>query len=375
MTKYKTMNKFLREILYFTFPILIIVSLPIYVLYLSGESFRNLKDVKDENPELVGYLYHDRNYKVLKYELFKKSEPSIISLGSSRALQFRSEFFDEKFYNMGYVIKRMKDLEEFTSFYRDNNMNVKTVLLTVDFWMFNEQWDEFYPKENPLDLTENSANELKYIPSTFLLRNIWRDIFKGVYPLNQKFQTNYFGLNAQIYNNGFRRDGSYQYGTQVSKLLGDDKTAGDYKNHTTLDFIKNGKGRFACSMEISESALTQLKTALDFFDNQGIEIYLLLPPYAPEVYRTLTNEKQSCYSYQDKVIRALEEIDYSYSNVSFYNFSLFNKEKFNQNYYIDGYHGGEVLYYEMLKFISKSDINNVIKLKNIEHLNSLELKL
>lgn len=369
------MNKFFREILYFTVPILIIISLPVYVLYLSGESFRNLKDVRDTNPELIGYLYHDRNYKVLKYELFKNSEPSIISLGSSRALQFRSEFFDEKFYNMGYVIKRMKDLEEFTSFYHDNNLNIKTILLTVDFWMFNENWDEFYPKENLLDLTENTASELKYIPSTFLLRNIWRDIIKGVYPLNQKFQTNYFGLNAQIYNNGFRKDGSYQYGNQVSKLLSDDKSAGDYKNHTTLDFIKNGKGRFACSTDISESALSQLRTALDFFANQEIEIYLLLPPYAPEVYNTLTNQKQSCYAYHDMVISALEDIEYSYSNVTFIDFSLFNKEEFNQNYYIDGYHGGEVLYYEMLKYISNSSIKDAIKLKNIEHLNSLELKL
>jgi len=76
----------------------------------------------------------------------EKKDLTIVVIGSSRALQINNSVFLEKsFFNSSLTGATLEDILAITELYLKNNVNVETVILGVDPWMFNrnngmEKW-------------------------------------------------------------------------------------------------------------------------------------------------------------------------------------------------------------------------------------------
>ena len=105
------MNLFLKKTLIFIFVIVGFLSPPFFILKCSGESYTSYKLIINKSEDyLVGFRYNDDAYRYIKwYTISSKLKHNIISLGSSRVLQFRKEMFSSSFYNSGMTIFRITE--------------------------------------------------------------------------------------------------------------------------------------------------------------------------------------------------------------------------------------------------------------------------
>lgn len=83
------MKKFTVNLLVFLSPLFLILGLPVYILWSSGEAFLDLRKAVF-NSGLVGYAYNSSNYERIKWFRIKEDDKlNIITLGSFRL------FFDD----------------------------------------------------------------------------------------------------------------------------------------------------------------------------------------------------------------------------------------------------------------------------------------
>lgn len=79
-----------------------------------------------------------RDYKLTALDIVN---PKIVVAGSSRSMQFRQQFFTEPFYNLGGSIESIyKDLKTVINRIIANP-SIQTVLISVDPWWFNADFD------------------------------------------------------------------------------------------------------------------------------------------------------------------------------------------------------------------------------------------
>ncbi len=348
------MKKFLTKITVFSAPLLILFLIPAFFLRMSGENYQDIDDVvKNEKTYLIGYAYNEENYRYLKFkELENRKSLPIIALGSSRILQFRDKMFTKPFYNAGYTVS---SLSNFVPFIKANfkDKQPKVLLINLDQWMFNEDWDDL--ADYGL-ITKPWEPDFRKNASIQTLFNVWSDLAKGKYGFktvskNQNATVTKIGLNALVNNKGFRKDGSIYYGDQIDKLIANDSTANDYQYSQTYSRIAEGTNRFEYGNRINPKAMHALNDLLLFCKNKGIYVVAFLPPFADNVHLRLRQSKK--YSYMDSI--------YAESNTLFKEFgfelwdlSHLDKYGSSDSETIDGFHGGEVTYLKMLLYMAEN---------------------
>jgi hypothetical protein len=363
------MKKFLLKIVVFFLPIIIVFLIPVAILFVTGENYQSIDGlIKGEQNYLIGYAYNEGNYKYLKQkELENRQSLSVLALGSSRVLQFRDKMFTKPFYNAGYTVVR---ISEFTQFVKSNliNKKPKVLLVGLDQWMFNKNWDDLknYGKKN-IDW-KSSYN---YNASISTIFKIFSDLASKKYGL-ETILPNYeqsnqkkIGLQAFLKNTGFRKDGSFFYGNQISKLLSCDSTAEDFEYVDTYSRIENGNRCFEYGDKVSEISLQALNDFLSLCKSNNIYVVAILPPFANSVNYKM--KQSGNYSYMDSIYyKAINMFEY-------YHFELWDMSNLN-NYYssddetIDGFHGSEVTYTRILINM----IKNGSKLKDFTNLEVLQ---
>ena len=361
------MRRFVFKIILFCVPLIVVLLYPSILLFSSGESFKTIDElIKSNKDYLIGYLYDEDNYNYLKQAELENRSPQIVALGSSRVLQFRDSMFTQSFYNAGYTIVSISD---FAPFIRSNLKNKKTKLLLIglDQWMFNENWDDLddYPKlRHPRQFSFIST------PSPKTLFNVWSDVFTRKYSTEvistQTHNTAIkIGLNAIVNHTGFRKDGSLYYGRQIEKLLSHDSTAHDFEYMDTYTRIKEGNRRFQYSDKVHEKALLVLKDLLLLCKKMDIYVVAILPPFANGVNKKMIASKN--YTYLEDIHSRSSEIFKQYS-FELWDMSNLTKYNSNDNEVLDGFHGSEVTYLKMLIYmIEKGSI-----LKEFTELNTLQ---
>lgn len=87
------------------------------------------------NAELISLAYSDPMH-LVKQEVLKNRQPSIIALGTSRVLQIQKFIFDEPadFYNCGRSVRRVQDLKSFLSSYPGKKPTMIILGLDQDFF-------------------------------------------------------------------------------------------------------------------------------------------------------------------------------------------------------------------------------------------------
>jgi hypothetical protein len=336
------------------------------VLKVTGESYTPLDQViEDKEKYLIGYAYDESNYRYLKYkELSTRKRQTVLALGSSRVLQFRENMFDSAFYNAGYTISSISDFVPFV----EANLKgkyPKVLLIALDQWMFNKNWDNLSGYGIEHKKWNNSPNS-RASSSTIL--NTWTDLLNhkyGAEVLTQHSEIKKIGLNAIVNNTGFRNDGSMYYGGQIAKLIKNDSTSKDYHYSDTYARIRDGNKRFQYGNELNSKALVALNDWLMFCKKNKIYVVAVLPPFADKVNQRM--HESGNYKYMDSIYVKSNEI-FKTNGFELWDMSDLSKYGSGDEETIDGFHGGEVTHLKMLIYI----IENGSALKNFTNVQRLK---
>lgn len=361
------MKKFIRNILIFNTPLIIIFLIPAIYLKMTGENFAPIDDIiKNKDSYLIGYAFNEENYTYLKEkELESRNSLSIVALGSSRILQFRDFMFDSSFYNAGYTVSRISD---FIPFIKSNlkNKHPKVLLIALDQWMFNEKWDnlsDYSPTKKHFKTVFNTNASGKDLLS------VWPDILKGKFgpnSLTQYDNLNKIGLNAVINNTGFRKDGSIYNGGQIHKLLDSTDSTNEVIFLDTYSRIETGNRYFEYGNQVNKTALVVLNDLLKYCKKNNIYVVGILPPFADKVNFRL--QQSGKYTYMNQIFPKSNKL---FKNQGFELWDMTNLNKFNSNdqEILDGFHSSEVTYLKMLIYMIEngSKLNDYTTLERLKN--------
>lgn len=357
------MKKFLSRLLIFTTPLVAFLLPPAFVLLRSGENFTRIDAlIKSEEPYVIGYVYNEDNYRYLKWKTIE-SHPrfTVMTIGSSRVLEFRRQMFDRSFYNAGYTVVTINDFVPFLSSLSDEKLP-SYLIVGIDQWMFNESTDRL-ERVPPVQMWENS---FEFMPTTSTIFNVWDDLLSSKYgpDIAKQHIPERLGLNSLVRDTGFREDGSILYGEQKKKRLSHDSSAWDYAYSDTFNRINNASRPFQYGETINPKALTKLSELLQFCKHKGVVVIGVLPPFANGVYDKLSSMDE--YRYMKMVYPACKPIfeNYGFELYDFTNpiaIGSIDKEFF------DGGHGSEVTGLRILLRIlnANSSLGDVCDLKKL----------
>lgn len=280
-------------------------------------------------------------YYPYKRAMIQAQKPRILSLGSSRALGLRHELFNTSFTNAAQAISTPEQalhfLQEILAFHKPD-----VLLLSLDFWWFNESAPPDrveFPTYNPAEVTLHKLIK----PYTLIAEGHldWADLVRvTLWGDRQNMLGSYdnLGMMALKTGNGTKPDGSVfwgQYGLN-------DPDHYDARFKTTLDYIQTGTNHFIWGQDYAEHKLAVLRELVALCRQQGIELYVILPPVANTVYRHMTDRPEQ-YRYVGKLQSALRQLQ-----VPVADFIDLNRLQSSDCEFIDGYHPGDVTYLRML---------------------------
>lgn len=191
----------------FLLPVFLIFFFPFLLMLIGGEILGPYTAPKNKHTEIFGlsYSYPVKYYKTKMTNIL---EPDILILGSSRSMQFNSSFFNTNYstYCAGGAINSVKNFE---IFWERIEKKPKFLILTIDPWWFNKNYDNIKQNYYPIDYIkpENPAK---------IFFNQWRKVYKDFFErkLSIAYVTkskNKYGYLAIMKNEGFVNDGTYQY--------------------------------------------------------------------------------------------------------------------------------------------------------------------
>lgn len=341
------MKKFIFKILLFSIPLFLVLLPPCWYLFQMKENFFDLESfIKNPSTDkyLIGYTYNEKNYKFMKWKYINaKPKFEIWSLGSSRAMQFRSEMFTASFYNAGFTVGR---INEFLPFMKsiDHSKYPEMLIVTLDTWMFNTKYDKV---DDIVDATK-WTNSFKMYPSYGTLKTVWADMIDNKFSKNKTYAANGYiriGYNANFKDTGFRNDGSFYYGEQIAKLKAKDSTCSDYNFKDTFLRIANGSDKFEHGNVPNSKAFNELEKFALFCKYNNIKMILVLPPFANVVLDKMISTRK--YQYIQKIPEKCLSIAKKYK-FECYDFTNPKKLKTNSTEFVDGFHGSEKVYLKML---------------------------
>lgn len=337
------MKNFLLRIFIFFSPIILVLSVPIYVLWSSGEFFYSLERATF-NQQLVGYAYNSTNYQRIKWYRMSKDEPfEIVVLGSSRTLMFEERMFSKRFYNNGFTIRKLNDVITFLESIPVDKLP-ENIILGLDQWMFNSAWSDGTADMNASDYQEG----FKVIPNIQDIVTVYRDLYSGKYKLIQaNDHPDYLGLNAQLNGMGLRSDGSMNYGNRP--IDDDDFKSGFSK---TLRYIRGGNSRFKYGDSIDREAYKAILEVLSFCRKNNIVLIGFLPPFPNAV---VTELKSGNHQYIWKIHDVLEPL-FDLHGYEIFDFTDASKLGSYDEDFIDGFHGGTGTYQRILYEIKNSSV-------------------
>lgn len=284
-----------------------------------------------------------------KLQLYAVKKPAIVAIGSSRVMQFRGSWFKEPFLNMGGAAGNIGMLNLVISTMLKIS-HPAVVIIGIDFWWFLPQW-EANPEEQisllPTSYNYGTANLIK--PWSWLWEGkiSIKEFFAPVLGLfGAGFRADRFGILAQQTDEGFGPDGSWYYTAEISG----EKPPYDYQFQDTLMQIDKGIKAF---FHATDNQKSPAKEHLEKFaeiccklKSRGIATYIVIPPLSAKVYDKI-KDKNQFYPHLFKLSQELK--DMGLDVLDFSDPRLFSSSDCE---FIDGFHGGEVTYARILRYMA-----------------------
>lgn len=313
-----------------------------------------------KNKTLYGRIIYS-NYSLFKLEMTKKIKPQVLVIGSSRVMQIRKQFFKNKtFYNAGGIMTNLKQglvgIDEIL-----NEYSPEVVIIGLDMWWFNPKYNmkawNFPYNYNNLNHRSYLYGEVfrQYLFPSGKIKYLDFSISKSYAAkrndrLTQQHPTT--GIVAWQLGDGFRPDGSYQYGKRLAGIEPIDSTFADTKNR-----IAKSKSRFVASQDISAQNLAEFEQMIQKLLAKNIKIVLFLAPFPAEIYSILTTDPG-----QKKFFKLFRQETYLLAqkyNLQFFDFSNFASVESTDNEAFDGFHGSEKTYARLTLKMARSGPNAI----------------
>jgi hypothetical protein len=342
------MKQFLQKlIIFFSLPciiLLIIFSFPFVLAYNSQElmHINTIIKIQQSNDDiLVGTAIQNIDAQ-LKFETVKILNPDILALGTSRVMQFRREYFSDDilFYNAGGVVA---NLVQYIDFIDALEQNPEYIIIGLDQYFFNEN----YAKQDQ----SHAVYTYNYNPINIVI-NSFRKILKKEISLYPTYiYNNNIGLTARVYGDGFRKDGSYFYNRIMNDPNSEYSSKFIFPFQDTVKRIDAGNARFEYGEDIYMESVRQIILLLNECQKRNINVIGFIPPFAP--YINFKMEESGNYNYIKKIYTKLSPI-FEQFHYEFYDFTDFSYIT-DDSMYIDGFHGNDDVYYNILLDIKHND--------------------
>ncbi|MBQ7739474.1 MAG: hypothetical protein IJT59_07465 [Desulfovibrionaceae bacterium] len=284
-----------------------------------------------------------------KLKLYGQVKPTVVTLGSSRVMQFRGEFFTQKFLNMGGVAGNIPVLRSTLDAMLKMH-KPEAIILGLDFWWFGTKW-------NPDPFMEEPPTSGSYNYGLESVKKPWEWLFSGkmslkdlarpiLTPLGLGFNDNRYGIMAQQTSDGFGSDGSWYYTAEITGQ----KRPFDFQFQDTLTQVEYGiKAFYHASADqklISEAHLDALAEIYCRLMSKGIRTYVFIPPLAPTVFLRM-RDMESNYPHLFNLPQALRA-----RGIQVLDCSDPRKLGSSDCEFVDGFHGGEVTYLRILRHLA-----------------------
>jgi len=274
------MRKLIFKLVVFLLPLAGLLAFPVWVFGVSGE-WRPVEDLvrtaRGSRPVLIEPAHTDL-FGYFKLRSVQERKPEVVSLGSSRVMQFRADFFDTSFFNAGFGGIRLEGYRQFIERLAPGD-EPGLLILGLDQRFFNPRFT--LP---PREFFEDRYPGSNWIVLTGVWHRIYRDWWSGKFriadltgPQAWNDGTTRIGLGALSHDAGFRNDGSHHWYWWESH----DKDLKD---------IAGDRGSYIRSKSISEKSLAEIEALLLLCRARGIQVAGFLPPFSPQVHDALKRE-------------------------------------------------------------------------------------
>lgn len=362
---------FLKKIIVFLIPVGVIFAFPVYIIITAREyvSINDVVTVQTLIPaSIFGFGYGDISQIPYKEKLVAVKNPTIITLGTSKVMQIRKEFFiqPEKFVNAGGAGRTFGDIEIFIHDLPQES-KIKIIILGIDQEMFYRSYDSGTVRKD----IDGPTRFIKILST--MSRRVYLDYFSHKYVLsdlinNAKINSN-IGLPAILYDSGFREDGSYKYGQaehnpgrkeKVSKEI--DAVAAQ----TKIAKLYESEGEENSQLEINIQAL---KRILDECKKRNITVIGVMSPYPTPIYEAMKQSKGLAYKESVVLPDKVRAIFASYTN-PFFDLSSLATFSGKEGEFVDSVHITDVSQLRTIIYIAEhtrtlDSFVDVIKLKEI----------
>ena len=194
------MKRFLKTATLFLLPIMLVISLFSAVFFASRENC-NTREVAlrmaSGEPTLLGLAYRD-NTRSMKHLIATEVGADVLVLGTSRAMQFRGQFFyTESFFNAGGGVASLQEVLFFLQNLPEDALP-DTIIVVLDQYFYNPTWGAAVSEEfSPYTFTQaNYSNSIHRCMQDFIL---------GKYSIFDIFSApdNVYGMAAASRGSGF----------------------------------------------------------------------------------------------------------------------------------------------------------------------------
>lgn len=275
-----------------------------------------------------------------KLELYGQIRPEVMVVGSSRVMQVRQEMFKRTMVNMGGAASTVAQMSYLMDLaFREHRP--KLVIVGVDFWLLNANW----PEPPILPLQKNGSFNF----SLSNLLDLYDWIVQGRIPvgdiigrgLSLERSKGAYGLAAIYTGAGFDAHGS-------RRPPNDTSCTGEPLFEETLERVRSGTSRFQYGESVDKRRLAALSEFIRKLRSREVEVVVFLPPVAPQVFAAMVSSGR--YGFVDE-LTALGDL----GGVTVYNF-LSQPGNFSSDCeYLDGFHGGDIVYARMLASMAKAN--------------------
>ncbi|MEZ0262017.1 MAG: hypothetical protein ACAH80_13480 [Alphaproteobacteria bacterium] len=278
----------------------------------------------------------------LKQDIYRRIKPDVAVLGSSRVLQFRKDFFDTSFANLG----NMHNLQQVITMAETvvTEHKPKLLVLAVDFWWFNPAYsnDEFTtePPDTRMRVADLFDAAGWLFKGKLSPRDIWHILAQD---------TANVGITAIARGDGFDAYGSYY---NDSLVTGEVKHR-DAKFAITLGYIKGNKLRFSHAATPDKKKLQEFARLLRQLRRAGVPTVVFIPPLAPNVIDEMAQHPKWS-GYVQPALAEVEKLSRD-AGFGFYNFHDPRDIGGGNCEMLDGVHAGPVSYARLLKIMAAQD--------------------
>lgn len=289
-------------------------------------------------PFIYGAALSDRAYR-LKVEAARRLRPDVLAIGPSRMNQWRSAMFAPlRFYNAGNCVYIQRDFRRVLEDLGDPVPRV--ILFSLDYYTFDPAWDRWFEYVSRDDLPKwGTAGHAALVRR--LAEAVSKDPRLLVAPARDPiYGQPAVGLRAIQLGNGFRIDGSFQYGTAITHAELPDTV------ESVIGRVRRSEPPFMASQALDEERRLELEHFVDLAHRRGVKLVGVTMPYVPAVVEALNRSPKhgSWRQFQDpqfaEWIRSL--------GVLYFNFTNLDAFDGRAEEFVDPFHPSEAAYVRML---------------------------